>query len=38
MNAERLTEQTGAVVYARVNRTPSAASLSRFGVEVSGDP
>ncbi len=38
MNADRLAEQTGAVVYAFVNRMPWAASLSRFGVETCVSP
>ena len=35
MNAEREAEQTGPVTKALVYRTPSPASLSRFGVLTS---
>ena len=36
--AERLGEQTGAVVKQRVNRAPWLASLSILGVRMSGVP
>jgi acetylornithine deacetylase/succinyl-diaminopimelate desuccinylase-like protein len=38
MKPERLVEQTGAGVKARVKRTPSEASRSTFGVRTSGYP
>ena len=38
MKADRLAEQTGAVVKAFVKRIPSAASRSIFGVRVSPSP
>jgi hypothetical protein len=38
MNADRLGEQTGAVVKNRVYRVPAEASRSRFGVQTSCAP
>jgi len=38
MNADRLGEQTGAVTYAFVKRTPRLARRSRCGVSIAVSP